>query len=1057
MTTPARKTLWQRLRLCFRWCRIFLWLLLLGVVGAFIYLNRVGLPDIVKNRVLAELRDRGVDVEFKRLRLRWYQGFVAEQINVGRAGLTRGPQLTIDEAVLRLDGEALRKFQIKLTGVMVRDGRLIWPLLVSNQPNSELKLEKISTELRFLPGDLWELDHFQANSFGIQLNASGAVTNATRMRDHFRRKKRGEGTEEGPRDTEAGLRRFVAVMEQLHFTAPPEIDVSFGGDASVTNRFTAQLKCKAGGATTPWGAWQNFLLDLQLQQDGTNQLAPTAILNLEIEAAQTQWVTGRVARVSAQVRPATNGPTAMQADWSLSLGEAVTRWGNGSNLQFTGESVRPATNSAWLQTTFTLQSGLLHTEWFDSSSNHVTGRLEHFFTNPVPMAADCKIQMVKPTTRWGRADTIALDLKSVQDTNFVRQADAPAGWWTPIEPFALDWKCRVQGLDTPKLALEDFSCAGQWRAPQVSLRDITAKLYGGGLKFDAQLDVPSRRVEAQGGFDFDVQNIKPLLNTNGQKWISQFSWRKAPTVTARAGVTLPSWTNAPADFKGVLPSLFLAGHVECGPGAYREIDFDSAHTDFKLSNSVWHLPNLTAHRPEGDAVLDYLSHAVTLDYHWGIRSHIDPNIIKPFFETEKERKIFDYFVLTGPPVVEGDIWGRWHAREQTGFDIRLAITNFIARGEGCSNFSARVQFTNNVMDITDLRIGRGEQLLAGGPAQIDFTTMRLKYTNVHSTLDPIAAMNTIGPRTVDAIKAYQFAVPPTVETYGSINLKEIETTDLHFLITGGPFNYWKFNMTTITGAVHWVTNKLYLENVEGPFYGGTIKGDAEFDFAPVHGSQFNFHALATDANLHFLIADIANPTNKLEGVFTTDLHITSAMSTNWDSWQGHGNVKMRDGLLWEAPIFGIFSPLLNGVSPGLGNTKASEARATYRITNSVIRTADMEIHSAPVRLRYTGTVDFNARVNAHVEADIWREAPLIGQLLRIFTKVWEYKVTGTLSQPRSEPVFFIPRLIKFPFSPFKSIKDLLTPDPDKPEKVKPADKNAEKPPAKPPESPPDKP
>jgi hypothetical protein len=62
MTAPARKTIWQRLRLMFRWCRICLWLMLLAVVAGFIYVNRVGLPDIVKNRVLAELHDRGVDV-----------------------------------------------------------------------------------------------------------------------------------------------------------------------------------------------------------------------------------------------------------------------------------------------------------------------------------------------------------------------------------------------------------------------------------------------------------------------------------------------------------------------------------------------------------------------------------------------------------------------------------------------------------------------------------------------------------------------------------------------------------------------------------------------------------------------------------------------------------------------------------------------------------------------------------------------------------------------------------------------------------------------------------
>ena len=68
-----KQRLWRILRRGFRWCRIVFLLLLLLAVGAFIYLNRVGLPNFLKTRLLAELRSHGLELEFQRVRLRWYQ------------------------------------------------------------------------------------------------------------------------------------------------------------------------------------------------------------------------------------------------------------------------------------------------------------------------------------------------------------------------------------------------------------------------------------------------------------------------------------------------------------------------------------------------------------------------------------------------------------------------------------------------------------------------------------------------------------------------------------------------------------------------------------------------------------------------------------------------------------------------------------------------------------------------------------------------------------------------------------------------------------------------
>jgi len=71
MPPPPKQVFWQRFRRCFRWCRITLLLFVLLFLGSLVYLNRVGLPEFLKARLVSELRARGVVLQFTRMRLRW--------------------------------------------------------------------------------------------------------------------------------------------------------------------------------------------------------------------------------------------------------------------------------------------------------------------------------------------------------------------------------------------------------------------------------------------------------------------------------------------------------------------------------------------------------------------------------------------------------------------------------------------------------------------------------------------------------------------------------------------------------------------------------------------------------------------------------------------------------------------------------------------------------------------------------------------------------------------------------------------------------------------------
>jgi hypothetical protein len=287
----------------------------------------------------------------------------------------------------------------------------------------------------------------------------------------------------------------------------------------------------------------------------------------------------------------------------------------------------------------------------------------------------------------------------------------------------------------------------------------------------------------------------------------------------------------------------------------------------------------------------------------------------------------------------------------------------------------------------------------------------------------------IGPKSAETIAPYHFASPPAVTVNGSLSLGDSVLPDLTFDIAGGPFRWLSFNLPQISGTVRWHKDFLNISNLQGAFYSGQITGLAHLDFSPTNGTELNFQARASDVDLHLLMLGLAPKTNKLDGTLSCDLVITSGNTKDLQSWQGQGRVKLRDGRLWDIPAFGIFSPLLNAISPGLGNSQAEEASATFIITNSILVTKDLEIRASAMRLQYKGTVDLEGRVNARAEAKLLHDTrgvgPLVSLVLTPLTKIFEYKITGTLSHPKKQPLY-IPKLFMIPFHPVRTLKEFLS-------------------------------
>ena len=181
------------------------------------------------------------------------------------------------------------------------------------------------------------------------------------------------------------------------------------------------------------------------------------------------------------------------------------------------------------------------------------------------------------------------------------------------------------------------------------------------------------------------------------------------------------------------------------------------------------------------------------------------------------------------------------------------------------------------------------------------------------------------------------------------------------------------------------------------------------------------------------MSDILKKKSELSGRLDGVLDIT-ANSKDMKSWNGSASVSLKEGYLWELPLIGIFAPVLDGLTPGLGASTFSEGTADFTITDSVVGTRNLELKSALVRLQYKGKVDFEGRISkasvvAEALRDTWVIGPVLGPLFNLalspIERMLKFEVSGTLSQPKLE-MKHIPKVLLVPFQlPFQVIDELI--------------------------------
>jgi hypothetical protein len=972
-------------------------MLLLVLIAFGGYLNHFGLPDFIKRPLLENLRSRGVDLEFSRLRLRWYRGIVAEDVRfLGTHTNAILPEFTARGAEVRLNYAALARLKLDVTGIEVHDGTLVWHLdapVAAPMPGSppsaldagDLAITNLTARLRFLPGDEWSLEYLEARFCGAQFHVNAQITNATALRQLPVFQGR---TRTPPGELLKRLRGLRDQLARIQFAQPPEFRLTVTGDGADASSFAGVFNINAPDATTPWGE----LLDARLQtrlHAATTNAPPTAGITLTANRARTAWAALR--NLDLQLTAAQTGSNELRCALTVGAEGLETEWAAARGAQ---------ASLSWLQG----------------------------FDDIAPQQGDLQLRLAAPTSRWARAEALVVHARFAPAlTNF--PADAALGWWAKALPYTLALDCAATNLVGQDVQLDSAGLTARWAAPRLELVRLEARSGEGRFASSADLDVLSRQL----GFDakacFDLRLLDRVLTDKSREWMDHFTWQLPPALNLAGHLTLPVWTNRQPDWRGeVQPGIVLRGSVGLTNSSYRGISALTAFTHLAYSNRVWRLPDLTLVRPEGTLHVDLQSDEVSHDYDIKLRGPLDPRALESQLD-EKGRRGLGYFEFTSAPWLDIEVCGRWFERERTWARGGIAWTNFSFRAQHADSLTASLEYSNQVLEVYRPRIERGGERVTADGIRFDFAANRAYLTNGFTDTDPLAIATAIGPKVAAAVTNYHFLQPPLARVSGVIPLRGEKDADLHFDLEGGPFHWMKFKLPHLVGHVWWANESVTLSNITASFYGGEARGNAWFDVRTPASTPFRFELATTNADLHALMSDLHSPTNRLEGTLAGRLVVTEANTADWQSWNGYGQAALRDGLIWDTPVFGIMSEAMNTIIPGIGNSRASEAAGTFRITNSVIHTRDLDIRASGMRLQYEGTVDFRTRVDARVQAELLRDTPVLGRIFSTalwpVSKLFEYKVTGTLAQPKPEPVYLIPKIFLAPLHPLKAIKGVF--------------------------------
>ena len=544
-------------------------------------------------------------------------------------------------------------------------------------------------------------------------------------------------------------------------------------------------------------------------------------------------------------------------------------------------------------------------------------------------------------------------------------------------------KLRGSQLQYRNLQLVSAGVDIEMSGGAIQVRRCEASLYGGEIDIQGRYDLTMGQFDLTLDSTTDPAAIVPLVIKDAGPMLRDLRVEENPKILARYRLSPET---------GSLPEL--TGTVQAGGLAFRGVEFRSIKFAFEDRGPQIKFNGVEIVTPEGRLGGEGEYNIESSDFAYEFDSTLDPTKLLPLM-ISNVRQIVEPAWFETPPHIIAKVRGEFPGVDPDAFayDAQIDAHRCSYRGVGLESASARLRLRESRLDVRDLRLERREGDVRG-TLFADFNRHRVNF-DLAARANPSEIAGLLGEKAVKTMTPYRFGPRTDANARGVIDFDKPEGTLWAAHVVNEGFSYWKFTADRAQATLVFTNNTMQINGFDADFYGGKLLGHVGFIFSDTDPS-YNFEFSVDRADVRNLLSAVEDRESTVTGLLTGQATI-DGRGTDLGALSGKGQLNVADGILWQAPVFGIFSEVL-------GKTKATRAQASFTITNQAVSTEDMQIAAGAFTAQSRGQLGFDGKLDFRVEAQFLRAWPGIGWISPLIGKLLEYKVGGTIGDPKYRPV-----------------------------------------------------
>lgn len=495
--------------------------------------------------------------------------------------------------------------------------------------------------------------------------------------------------------------------------------------------------------------------------------------------------------------------------------------------------------------------------------------------------------------------------------------------------------------------------------------------------------------------DADLSMMASAFPGKAEEVLSRFEFKKLPVIEAKAQM---NWEK---EF-----TFHFLGKISMDEFLLDGQKFQSVKVPLSFDGKRLLVANGKIAREKEKATFDlyYDQTADPVSVKGRVESSLNPGAFRGLFGGGS-KAFFDSIQFNKGPKAFVEIEGSSLKPEDIKLSGSIASGPFVYKGVDIDELEAVFEYQDGEIYLPSAKFKRPE-----GSAQAhvrhNFKTKQLNIYHAEADTQLQQTGLIFSSKLHEYVQPYRFYKEPKLRIKGTLDLMTQTKTDLQVHLISDEGMDYKFlgkdiSFSRLDTRMNFKGKRLSIDILKPMrLFDGSVNGNLVVMLTEDPSYTANLTVKGQSFNkLMTTYFDNRAVSGSLDGSINIKGKINDMSSI--EAW-GEGTIS--NGTLYDIPIFGGLSDILNDIVPNLGYTKADRARSTFRMRGGVITMEKIDVHSSTFALIGNGNynyikddVDMNMRVNVR---------GVIGIITFPFSKAFEHRGTGSLADTKWEPKTF---------------------------------------------------